>query len=91
MLDREALRRLAEAATPGPWHIEIESEGGDFGSIISTSITGVKAEKDWIFRLDDDYGTGAAPRHDSKYIAAANPQTILALLDELEAAEREIV
>lgn len=38
-------------------------------------------------QLASDYGL-ALHRTDAKFIAAANPATLLALLDELEAAER---
>ncbi|QHJ83432.1 MAG: hypothetical protein [Bacteriophage sp.] len=40
-------------------------------------------------QLASDYGL-ALHRTDAKFIAAANPATVLALLDELEAAEKRI-
>jgi len=40
-------------------------------------------------QLASDYGL-ALHRPDAKFIAAANPATVLALLDELEAAEKRI-
>ncbi|MGK9457917.1 ead/Ea22-like family protein [Enterobacter ludwigii] len=40
-------------------------------------------------QLASDYGL-ALHRSDAKFIAAANPATVLALLDELEAAEKRI-
>lgn len=40
-------------------------------------------------QLASDYGL-ALHKADAKFIAAANPATVLALLDELEAAEKRI-
>ncbi|SAI04792.1 Uncharacterised protein [Enterobacter asburiae] len=40
-------------------------------------------------QLASDYGL-ALHRQDAKFIAAANPDTVLALLDELEAKDRRI-
>jgi hypothetical protein len=40
-------------------------------------------------QLASDYGL-ALHRPDAKFIAAANPATVLALLDELEAKDRRI-
>src|SRR5690606_32266238 len=55
-VDRQALRDLAEKATPGPWWIDSHGELSHWTN-------------DW----------------DASFIAAANPATILALLEEIEA------
>jgi hypothetical protein len=78
------LRRLAEAATPGPWET--------IGNLVCRGLGGVaRVEND-----GTDYSTGeplsdeaieATEQADAAYIAAANPQTILALLDEREALQ----
>ena len=83
MTDREELRKLAEAATPGPWDcyrphpnyraysVDRVMPGGYLGEDVAT--TGdVHAEKN-----------GA-------YIAAANPAAVLDLLDQLNAAESKL-
>ena len=69
------LRRLAEQATPGPWHVKTLYLGGP---------------EIWA-GPDEDHQTGfqgvtdrVNQPHDAAYIAAANPQAILALLDERE-------
>jgi Fe-S cluster assembly scaffold protein SufB len=90
MSDYAALRATAEAATPGPW----ESDN-------TTDITDDYFEDEdrpehqttgW-FRQGPgqvdagDYSTLSWP--DARYIALADPQTVLALLDRLGAVEAE--
>lgn len=71
------LRRLAEQATPGPWAV------GDDGYIEGPDDPTYGRKLHW-----DTEGLGAIWRNeaDAAYIAAANPQRILALLDELRDA-----
>lgn len=72
MTDHATLRTLAEAATPGPW---VADAPAGFGTIFA----GVLGDSSrWLF--DPVKGTN----EDAAYIAACDPQTILALLDELE-------
>ena len=71
--DVAELRRLAEAATPGPWEWD-----DDHGLRHGRSFGGV------LFRCGALYGPDAA---DAAFIAAANPAAVLALLDV--AAERD--
>lgn len=77
-IDTAALRRLAEAATPGPWSwvdsgIESGSRvlGGATQPVLRTSPAGWPAAAD------------------SAYIAAANPSAMVELLDRLAGAEAE--
>ena len=81
MTDTNELRRLAQAATPVPWHFwrgwvaaDIDSDGG---IIIAERPTpsGGKYQA----RVDGNF----------RFIAAANPAAITELLDRLEAAEEE--
>ena len=81
--DKE-LRRLAEAATPGPWKIApagtkaYEREDPyPFDMIQVAPARFVRTEG----RSENEANSNAA------FIAAANPATILSLLDRLEAAE----
>lgn len=83
--DKE-LRRLAEAATPGPWKIAPAGtkayERADpypFDMIQVAPARFVRTEG----RSENEANSNAA------FIAAANPATILSLLDRLEAAERD--
>ena len=75
------LRRLTQAATPGPWHFwrgwvaaDIDSDGG----IIITERPKLSGGK-YQARVDGNF----------RFIAATNPAVISELLDRLEAAEKE--
>ena len=81
MIDINSLRRLAQAATPGPWEFwhgmiatDIDNDGG---VVIANRPTpsGGKLQA----RVDTNF----------QYIVAANPAAITELLDRLEAAEKE--
>lgn len=84
VLDEARLRELAEAATPGPWET-YENAAGNIG------IGEVEGRKVAMFQTSTADRKGWAYRHhlrNAAFIAAANPATILALLDALS-AERE--
>lgn len=75
------LKKLSEAATPGPWIAAGPSFGGEFPVYCEEVV--VDREHD----DDDGYGVCQAPTgleeestHDMSYIAAANPSAILNLL-----------
>lgn len=77
--DWAALRRLAEAATPGPWRAEDGYRSPDVldahGLVVAATITSD-------MRWRDDSANGA-------YIAAAHPAAVLALLDQRDAARAQ--
>ena len=80
-LNKQALRQTAEKATPGPWEMEHEN-------IWFRDTEGYTKHLMYAYQGDDvddqqDYDNTA-------YIAAFNPKVVLALLDELEAAEKHI-
>lgn len=80
-IDRDALRRLAEGATPGPWSPEKDEGSAHRGS--------VRENYGWE-QVAVTY-CGASRGHgidNAVFIAAANPRTVLALLDALDEAER---
>jgi hypothetical protein len=79
MGDYDDLRRLAEAATPGPW--EARTETGHPGVLAIVPDGGF----DWVCSLQVSNRPGF--RRDAAFIAAANPQTVLALLDALAAKD----
>ena len=68
-IDLENLRRLAQAATPGPWF----STNGTVW-YVTTGGNG-EPEQDKLADSNED---------DAAFIAAANPETMLELLDEIE-------
>jgi hypothetical protein len=78
-VDLEELRRLAEAATPGEWvAISNSVKCGRFNvcPTVTAAGTGVSMDEKII-----------AERRNAKFIAAANPQTVLALLDRIRELE----
>jgi len=80
MIDTKALRELAQKATPGPWLVEtftpelreicIKPEGAETKEIIGCLFRGKSTP---VLSMDD-----------ADYIAAANPEVVLALLDEID-------
>lgn len=88
-INKQALREAAEKATPGNWWID--SHGQVMVSFIDNDVLEVFAtdNKRAAVRHED---TGNLSRwrndNDATFIATANPTTVLALLDELEAAEK---
>lgn len=82
-IDKQALREAAEKATPGLWvylpkNTSIEY---DYGSDDSQGSITYMDSGDFTQKQTDLNGA---------FIAAANPATVLALLDELEAKEKKI-
>lgn len=84
-IDTNELRRLAQAATPGPWYVtgkltryvEARIDGGLIQEVAACGPT--KA----------DGGYGPQQEANARLIAAANPAAISELLDRLEEAEKE--
>ncbi|HHH7687494.1 TPA: ead/Ea22-like family protein [Escherichia coli] len=72
-INYQALREAAEKATKGRWAVEFDDE------IYSTD--GVNHEQIAMVFSENE-------ARDAAFIAAANPATVLALLDELETAEK---
>jgi hypothetical protein len=88
----ERLKRLANEATPGPWFEDSNNHPDDI-SIWS----GAPDDLDENIKFIGNIGAGHISKvgvcfdtetRDGKYIAAANPQVILALIERLERAER---
>ncbi|HEG2127697.1 ead/Ea22-like family protein [Enterobacter bugandensis] len=92
-IDKQALREAAEKATPGEWWID--SHG--------MAMVAHQNDNTFIVFVTDGEQMGRAIRHedtgnlshwrndnDASFIAAANPVTVLALLDELEAKDATI-
>lgn len=77
------LRELAEAATPGPWVADPSSawDTDDFGGYQMQAAVRVKDSGSITW---DDHGGEVFKPDDATYIAAVDPQTVLALLDEIE-------
>lgn len=76
MTNKQALREAAEKATQGMWRLA------------STRFNGITAQSAYPLCGKEEILANAAEKRDAEFIAAANPDTVLALLDELEAAEK---
>lgn len=93
MVDRAELRKLAEAATPGPWRAAADGTGV---VLDNRDCDG--------FELPTNYYRNGCPKAiadvryadwrdcfaDASYIAAASPDVVLGLLDEIERDRCEI-
>lgn len=85
MIDTNELRKLCTSATPGPWYTSASAEHAVWFDI--------KDRRHLIADTSDDF----ADDGNAEYIAAVNPATVMALLDELdrlrtiEAAARNLV
>ena len=85
----DELRKLAEAATPGPWDLGTKPQGKYTSGTIKKN--GVEIAVTWAAAWNDDYDTGSLPyKENAAFIAAANPKTVLELLDEIAELEGEI-
>ncbi|EOT1891499.1 ead/Ea22-like family protein [Citrobacter freundii] len=77
-LNKQALREAAEKATPGEWKRMMRNSDE-----LMTTFHGVAIGNVFV-----ELTTGKRDIFDAEFIAAANPATVLVLLDELEAAEK---
>ena len=73
MSDRTELRRLAEAATPGPWWHEWV-DGDDWWAVYGQPTGDMVCPEVCTMGSPDE----------AAYIAAVNPAVVLGLLDEIE-------
>ncbi|EMZ4243481.1 ead/Ea22-like family protein [Salmonella enterica] len=80
-IDKQALRKAAEKATPGPWEMEHEN-------IWFTDADGYT--KHLMYAQQGDDVDDNQDHYNTVFIAAANPATVLTLLDDLVAAEKRI-
>lgn len=80
-IDTKKLRELANAATPGPWFV---NEDANYGNIwVDSSVT-----KEGVALCDGGDWIGPCAAN-AAFIAAANPQTVLELLDEIERLRKD--
>ena len=86
-IDKHALREAAEKATPGKWERgDGNGNGGELYVYCDDALGSAVCE------MTSEYN--AIPKYQRinnlNFIAATNPTTVLALLDELEAKDRRI-
>ncbi|MFP8662719.1 ead/Ea22-like family protein [Enterobacter hormaechei] len=79
-IDKQALREAAEMATESDWIVDAH-EGWHAVIPVADAVNGNYIIAEF---------QGPESKRNRDYVAAANPATVLALLDELEAAEKRI-
>ncbi|HCO1353126.1 TPA: ead/Ea22-like family protein [Escherichia coli] len=91
-INYQSLREAAEKATPGNWWID--SHGQAMVSFIDNEVLEVFVtdnKRDAVRHEDTGNLSRWRNDNDATFIATANPATVLALLDEMEAAEKQIL
>lgn len=83
-IDKRALREAAEKATPGRW----EYYPGN--TSIEYNVDSMDEDQGSIVYVDSGDFTQKQTDLNGAFIAAANPATVLALLEELEAKDKQI-
>jgi len=81
------LRKIAEQATKGPWKVETDEIGTDFGDDIAY---GIKSVAPVTFYSDSDMAHLALDPltpEDAEFIATFNPARVLEMIDTLRGAE----
>jgi hypothetical protein len=84
MIDINELRRLAQAATPGPW-----INHGRQPNVAGLPHSAVAAKTLLARVYSEAYGDVEQETANASFIAAANPAAISELLDRIETAEEE--
>jgi len=82
-VERAELRRLCEAATPGPWEAYWTQHAE--GMVVPSSMPYPSSRIAEVSSAPEDYG-----RANTLAIAACNPSAIIVLLDALDAAEHAL-
>lgn len=91
-IDYQALREAAEKATPGNWWID--SHGQAMVSFVGNDVLEVFTtdnKRDAVRHEDTGNLSRWRNDNDATFIATADPATVLALLDELEAADNNLI
>lgn len=85
-IDKRALREAAEKATPGKWERgDGNGNGGELHVYCDDALGSAVCEMTFEYNAIPKYQR----INNLNFIAAANPATVLALLDELEAAKQD--
>ncbi|HDL5068973.1 TPA: ead/Ea22-like family protein, partial [Pseudomonas aeruginosa] len=87
MTDHAELRRLAKAATPGPWTLYVPEDYQGPEELPGYGVECAEGRAIVWGALEPE--TGCQFDRDAEFIAAANPNTILALLDEIDQLKAE--
>lgn len=86
--EMQELKRLAESATPGPWeHAEVGGFMVLAGPTKYNAPGRVSGGRGLICEMDDDCFHDDQQECNAEFIAAANPQAVLALIARIEELE----
>ena len=89
MIDTKELRRLVQAATPGPWIAAGPSFGESLPKYLNEVVVDREGDEDDCYSIcGASIGLDKEGSDDMAFIAAVNPSAISELLDRLEAAEK---
>lgn len=83
---RAELRRLAEAATPGEWRAGVNDTDCVFGDVNNPALMAPYFGR-VLLRTNRHFPAFEA---DARFVGAANPATVLSLLDALDSRDREL-
>ena len=89
-IDINKLRRLAQAATPGPWIAAGPSFGESLPKYLNEVVVDREGDEDDCYSIcGASIGLDKEDSDDMAFIAAVNPSAISELLDRLEAVKKE--
>lgn len=87
-IDLEGLEQKARAASPGPWIVH--ADGMEFGSSDRSTNPGIDTADGQVVCW---WGTGLCgipQKADAEFIASANPETVLAMVEELRSLRQQL-
>lgn len=98
MTDKQALREAAQNATGGDWLVYEKPVMSYMDAIhcLAKILQGTEGEQKSLYMINANglcpalTGTGPNSANNARYLSLASPAAVLALLDELEAAEKRI-
>jgi len=88
LIDLESLEQKARAASPGPW--VVHADGMEFGSSDRSTNPGIDTADGQVVCW---WGTGLCgipQKPDAEFIASSNPETVLAMVEEIRSLRRAL-
>lgn len=90
MIDLDELRKLAEAATPGPWSADHNGNPRNYEDWYGATLLSAPYSQGQA-NLARNLGSIDESAADAEFIAAANPATVLALIERVRETEGALV
>lgn len=88
LIDLESLEQKARAASPGPW--VVHADGMEFGSSDRSTNPGIDTADGQVVCW---WGTGLCgipQKPDAEFIVSSNPETVLAMVEEIRSLRRAL-